>query len=264
MKKIAFIGTGNMGGAIARAVCEGVEPEHVCISNRSRERSEALAAEIGCAVAESNCACAKDAQFVFLGVKPYAVREVLREIVPVLTPRQTVVSMAAGVTGDAMREILPQNPVVRILPNTPCAVGKGLVLLAPCGEVNGETLDALTALLAPCGRIGRTDETHADAGMVIGGCTPAFTAMFIEALADGGVAMGIPRKDALAWAAQAVMGSAELVKQSGKHPGQLKDEVCSPGGSTIRGVKALESRAFRAAVMEAVEAAFEKNQQLGK
>lgn len=264
MKKIAFIGTGNMGGAIVRAVCRGSDPAAVWISNRTRSRSEALAGECGCRIAADNTACARDAEFIFLGVKPYAIRDVLYEIKPVLTPGQVIVSMAAGVESRAMREIVPENPILRILPNTPCAIGKGLVLLVPCGDVESNAVDMLAELLAPCGRIDFTDEAHADAGMVIGGCTPAFTDLFIEALADGAVAAGLPRGQALMWAAQAVAGSAETVLQSGKHPGQLKDEVCSPGGSTIEGVKALEARAFRGSVIQAVEAAFEKNKKLGK
>ena len=264
MSKIAFIGAGNMGGAIARSVCRVTDPKTVWVRNRRDETTVSIAAACGCVAAKNDADCAKDADFVFLGVKPYAVRDVLRSIAPVLKSRQVIVSMAAGVESAALRDIVPDNPIVRILPNTPCAIGKGLMLIVPCGNVEQSTVDALAELLAPCGRIGFTDEAHADAGMVIGGCTPAFTDQFIEALADGGVLAGLPRADALSWAAQAVAGSAELVLQSGKHPGQLKDEVCSPGGSTIEGVKALEMRAFRAGVIEAVEAAFEKNKKLGK
>lgn len=264
MNKIAFIGTGNMGGAIVRAVCGVTQSENVYISNRTAARSEALAQECGCRVAKDNSACAQDAEFVFLGVKPYAVRDVLREIAPILKKEQVIVSMAAGVESAAMREIVQDNPIVRILPNTPCAIGRGLVLIAPCGSVEQTKTDELAELLAPCGRVDFTDEAHADAGMTVGGATPAFVYQFIEALADGGVLAGLSRADALSWAAQAVAGSAEMVLQSGKHPGQLKDEVCSPGGSTIEGIKTLEAHAFRAAAMKAVEAAYEKNKKLGK
>ena len=264
MNKIAFIGTGNMGGAIVRAVCSVTQAEKVHISNRTAARSEALAQECGCRIAKDNNACAQDADFVFLGVKPYAVRDVLREIAPTLKKEQVIVSMAAGVESGAMRDIVPDNSIVRILPNTPCAIGRGLVLIAPCGSVKQAKIDELAELLAPCGRVDFTDEAHADAGMTVGGATPAFTYQFIEALADGGVLTGLTRADALSWAAQAVAGSAELVLQSGKHPGQLKDEVCSPGGSTIEGIKTLEAHAFRAAAMKAVEAAYEKNKKLGK
>ena len=265
--KLSFIGTGSMGGAIARAVCTAADPAGVSVSNRSFAKAEALASELGCRACPTNPDCARDADYVFLGVKPNMIRDVLREITPVLQDWQVIVSMAAGVTGEAMREALGRNhdnPVVRILPNTPCAIGRGLMLIVPCGEVSPEILTELSALLAPCGQLGYTDENHADAGMVVGGCTPAYTYMFIDALADGAVRSGLTRQDALAWAAQAVAGAAELLLATGAHPGALKDAVCSPGGSTIEGVRALEEAGFRGAVMDAVAAACEKNKALGK
>ena len=265
--KLSFIGTGNMGGAIVRAVCTAADPGTVCVSNRSFAKAEALAEEVGCRACPTNPDCARGADYIFLGVKPNMIRDVLQEIAPVLEDCQVIVSMAAGVTGEAMRSALGkahENPIVRILPNTPCAIGKGLMLIAPCGDVGPDILSALAALLAPCGLVGFTDEAHADAGMVVGGCTPAYTYMFIEALADGGVRCGLTRQDALVWAAQAVAGAAELLLASGAHPGALKDAVCSPGGSTIEGVLALEDGGFRGSVMEAVSAAWEKDQKLGK
>lgn len=269
--KLSFIGTGVMGGAIARAVCTASDPSAVYVSNRSLAKAEALAEELGCRVCPTNPDCVRDADYVFLGVKPNMIRDVLQEIAPVLHSGQVIVSMAAGITGDTIRETLVRAnaglrtiPIVRILPNTPCAIGKGLMLLAPCGSVPSGTVAELSGLLSPCGLIGRTDEAHADAGMVIGGCTPAFTYLFIEALADGAVRCGLPRQDALAWAAQAVAGAAELMLQSGVHPGMLKDAVCSPGGSTIEGVFALENGAFRGSVMDAVGTAWNKTKALGK
>ena len=260
--KLSFVGTGNMGGAILRAVCTGFDHAEICISNRSAEKSAALAAELGCRAAKSNTECVQGADFVFLGVKPNMIAAVLSEIAPALSPDAVLVSMAAGISGNAMRAALGDtagNPIIRILPNTPCAIGKGLVLVAPCGDVPAEKLAALKTLLAPCGLVSDTDEAHADAGMVIGGCTPAYTYMFIEALADGAVRCGLPRADAQAWAAQAVAGAAELLLQSAQHPGALKDAVCSPGGSTIEGVRALEQGGFRASAMDAVCAAFFKD-----
>lgn len=265
MRKISFIGTGNMGGAILRAVCKRTDAEGVFVSNRSFEKSRAVASETGCIACRDNAECARGADIVFIGVKPEGVRGVLAEISSVLRPDTLVVSMAAGVDSAAMIRALGRKaPIVRILPNTPCAIGRGLVLLAPCGDVEEGALAELEDILSGCGMTARTDETHADAGMTVGGCTPAFTYMFIEALADGGVAAGLPRDKALAWAAQAVAGAAEMVLKSGEHPGRLKDRVCSPGGSTIQGVRALEEHGLRAAAMDAVIRAFEKNGALGK
>lgn len=264
--KISFIGCGNMGGAIARAVCRATESANVSLANRSAEKAQRLAAELGCGVAETNVACAADADFVFLGVKPAGICPLLEEIAPALREDAVIVSMAAGVTGAAMRAALGgrNNPIVRILPNTPCAIGKGLVLIAPCGEVAEETLGKLSALLAPCGVCARTDEAHADAGMTAGGCTPAYTYLFIDALAAGGERAGLSREDALSWAAAAVAGAAELLMQSGKTPGQLCSEVCSPGGSTIEGVNALRDGGFEQLVAGAFEKSWKKNGLLGK
>ena len=265
MATVAFIGTGNMGGAILRAVCERVDANKVFISNRSFEKSAALAAELGCEACGNNIDCARNADIVFIGVKPWQVREVLAEIAPEIGPDALVVSMAAGVDSAAMTGALGgRGQTVRILPNTPCAIGSGLMLIVPCGDVDKDALKKLEDILSGCGMVAYTDEAHADVGMTIGGCTPAFTYMFIEALADGAVASGLPRKEALEWAAQAVRGAADMVIQSGKHPGQLKDEVCSPGGSTIQGVRTLEEHGLRAAAMDAVIRAFEKNGSLGK
>lgn len=262
--KLAFIGTGNMGGAIFRAVIQKVVSDCCFLSNRSFEKTVLLASEYGANACETNTDCAWNADVVFLGVKPYSVSDVLKEIAPVLREDTLIVSMAAGVSGDTMRKALGrENPIIRIMPNTPCEIGKGLVLLAPIGDVKPEAVSMLSDLLSCCGTVFVSDESHADAAMTIGGCTPAFTYLFIEALADGAVRTGIPRKEAIEWVAQTVAGSAEMVLQTGRHPGALKDAVCSPGGSTIEGIAVLESHAFRAAAMDAIVAAFEKTKKLG-
>lgn len=264
MRKIAFIGCGNMGGAIVRAVCRTEDPAKVYIANRSFEKAAALAEECGCTACESNRDAVRGADCIFLGVKPHQIVDVLKEMRPLLMGRELIVSMAAGVSGETMRAQLPEgNPIVRILPNTPCGIGHGLVLIVPCGDVEENHIEALEHMLSGCGMVARTDEAHAEAGMTVGGCTPAFTYMFIEALADGGVRAGLKRSDAMLWAAQAVAGAAEMVLQSGLHPGRLKDAVCSPGGATIEGVRALEDRAFRGAVMDAVFNAAERSGRLG-
>ena len=259
MKTMAFIGTGNMGSAIVRAVCQTTEPSEIVIANRSPEKALKLVEECGCVMSQSNTACARNAKYVVLGVKPNVVCDVLREISPVLTDDQIIISMSAGITSQQMREALGRpNPIIRVLPNMPCAIGKGIMLIVPCGSVEEKIVEELRDLFAGCGLIDITDESHADAGMVIEGCTPAFTYMFIEALADGAVAMGLTRKQATEWAAQAVAGAAAMVLESNKHPEQLKDEVCSPGGTTIQGVRVLEEGGFRASAMNAVIAACKK------
>ncbi len=260
MKTMAFLGTGNMGSAIVRAVCKMTEPSEIVISNRSPRKAQALVDECGCVMSQSNSAAAKNAKYIVLGVKPKDINSVLEEIAPILTDEQIIVSMAAGVSSAQLRAALGRaNPIIRILPNTPCAIGKGVMVIVPCGEVEDEIVKELRDLFSGCGLVDVADEAHAEAAMVIEGCTPAYAYLFIEALADGAVKTGLPRAKALEWAAQAVAGAASMVVETGLHPGQLKDAVCSPGGTTIEGVQALEERGFRAAAIDAVCRAYNKS-----
>ena len=172
--------------------------------------------------------------------------------------------MLAGVQLERLERTLgADKKIIRILPNTPCAVGQGVVLYCANARVTDDDLAAFCALMADAGIVDPVPEHLIDAGCAITGCGPAFAYMFIEALADGGVKCGLPRAKAVRYAAQMLAGSAEMVLRSGKHPELLKDEVCSPGGSTIAGVDALEQRAFRGSCIAAVEAAFEKTRRLG-
>ena len=262
----SFIGCGNMGAALARAAALHTDGIRILLANRSACKAEALAGELGavsCSVAEA----AEKGQFIFLGVKPQNMRELAGEIVPILrkrTDRFVLVSMAAGVTMERLRTLFNADyPVVRICPNTPVSIGRGLV--AWCAEgVTPAEMDELCCVMEGAGIWDEISEELMDIATVAGGCTPAFAYMFIEALADGAVRCGMPRKKALFYAARAVEGAAALVIESGKHPGELKDAVCSPGGSTIVGVNALEDRAFRAAAMDAVCAAAERTGSMGK
>ena len=257
-RKIGFIGTGNMGGAIATAVAgQGAE---LLLANRTPEKAQALAEQLGARVVK-NPEAAGESDLLFLGVKPQMMEGMLRDIAPVLRSRETpfvLVTMAAGLTCESIRDMVGgEYPVIRIMPNTPCAIGKGVVQYCGLG-VEEEELAEFAALMAPAGLIDRVDEKLIDAASAVSGCGPAFAYLFIEALADGAVACGLPRDKAMAYAAQMLAGSAELALNSGKHPGALKDAVCSPGGTTIQGVRALEEGGFRAAAMNAVIAAYEK------
>ena len=155
-------------------------------------------------------------------------------------------------------------PVIRIMPNTPVSVGEGMITYATTDNVTPAALSQLLENMRFSGTWDRLQEALIDAGSAVAGCGPAFASMFLEALADGGVACGLPRQKALLYASQMLLGTAKLAMESGQHPGQLKDAVCSPGGSTIAGVRALEDGAFRAAVMDAVKRAFDRNRELGK
>ena len=261
MVTFGFIGTGNMGGALARAARKRLAGAEILLANRTPAKAEALAADLQCRTADNRTA-AREAQYLFLGVKPQMMAGMLTEIAPVLAARQDrfiLVSMAAGLTMARIREMAGGDyPVIRIMPNTPSAIGEGMILYTMEGVTEEETRTFLDAM-SGAGRLAPLEERLIDAGSCVAGCGPAFVDLFIEALADGGVACGLPRALALEMAAQMTAGAARLVLQSGQHPGALKDAVCSPGGTTIQGVRALEEAGFRGAVMDAVIAAYEKN-----
>ena len=260
--KIGFIGTGNMGSAIATAVAG--QGREILLANRTPAKAQALADAVGGRVVK-NPEAAGESDLLFLCVKPQMMENMLENIAPVLRARDdrfVLVTMAAGLTCERIREMAGGDyPVIRIMPNTPCAIGAGVVQYCGVG-VTQEELEEFAELLKPAGLIDKVDEHLIDAASAVSGCGPAFAYLFMEALADGGVACGLPRAKAMAYAAQMLEGSARMVLESGKHPGALKDAVCSPGGTTIQGVRALEEGGLRAAAMNAVIAAYEKTLQL--
>ncbi len=264
MYLLGFIGTGNMGGALARAAAETTSPKQILLANRTADKAVALAAEIGAAPATVETV-AGTARYVFLGVKPKDMGALLAQIAPVLASRQdrfVLVSIAAGLDTAAIQSMAgAPYPVIRLCPNTPVAAGRGLIAWCARDTEPSET-DELIAAMAGAGLWDACPEEQMDVAGTIGGCTPAFAYMFIEALADGAVACGMPRARALKYAAAAVEGAGALARLDGRHPEALKDAVCSPGGTTIRGVLTLERSAFRAAAAGAVIDAVEKTKDL--
>lgn len=258
-----FIGTGNMGGALARAARRRLEGNQILLTNRTAEKAQALADELNARTPVNNAALAAVADYMFLGVKPQMMGDLLEEIGPALAERRSrfvLVTMAAGLTIAGIQGMAGGNyPVLRIMPNTPCSIGEGMVLYTRGPGVTEEEEQTFLKAMAGAGRFAPVPERLMDAGSAVAGCGPAFVDLFVEALADGGVACGLPRAAAVEFAAQMVLGSARLILESGKHPGELKDAVCSPGGTTIQGVRKLEEAGFRGAVMDAVIAAWEKN-----
>ncbi|WP_297311147.1 pyrroline-5-carboxylate reductase [uncultured Oscillibacter sp.] len=256
-----FIGTGSMGGALARAARRRLEGGQILLANRTEAKAAALAKELGASLS-NNRTIAGNADYVFLGVKPQMMGDLLAEIGPELRSRKdrfVLVSMAAGRSvADIQAMAEGDYPVLRIMPNTPCSIGEGMVLYTPGPGVTEAEVQVFLESMAGAGRFSPIPEKQMDAGSAVAGCGPAFVDLFVEALADGGVACGLPRAQALEFAAQMVLGSARLLLESGKHPGELKDAVCSPGGTTIQGVRKLEEAGFRGAVMNAVIAACEK------
>lgn len=271
MRTAAFIGTGNMGGALAQAACRAISPAEVILANRSHEKADSLARSLGCIAAMSNEAAIRSAKYIFLGVKPQAYSELAKELAPVLQSchqagqDKVLISMAAGLTLSTLKSLYSEVgydiPILRIMPNTCVTIGKGVVALAGEDETH---LAAVERILSGAGLVERLPEHLLDAFTSVAGCGPAFVYPYIEALADGGVMAGLPRDRALRYAAQTVLGAAAMVLETGKHPGQLKDEVCSPGGSTIAGITALERCGLRNAAASAVLASWERNKELGK
>lgn len=244
-----FIGAGNMGGALLSAVAK--KADRIAVYDTNSVACESAAAKTGAHITDI-AQLVSESKFVFLGVKPGVIQSVCSEICRYITNETTVVSMAAGVGTDKLKAWLNTDNVIRIMPNTPAAVGKGMILY--CGKAT----EQFTQIMSGCGKLDLIDEKLIDAAAAISGCGPAFAYMFIEALADGGVKCGLPRARAELYAKQTLLGAAALALESGKHPGALKDAVCSPGGTTIEGVLTLENSAFRSAVSQAVIAAYEK------
>ena len=263
-----FIGCGNMGGALATAVSRVIGGGRVLLANRTPQKAAALAEVLG-AQACDNARGARESDFLFLGVKPFMMADMLADIHDVLAARQApcvLVSMAAGLTIATIREMAGVDfPIIRINPNTPSAVGKGLVMVCAGGLDDGDPrMAAFRAAMTGAGLLDDVEERLMDAGSAVAGCGPAFAALMIEALADGGVACGLPRAKAQMYAAQMMLGTAALALETGRHPGQLKDAVCSPGGTTIQGVRALDAGGFRSAAFEAVIAAYEATLAMAK
>lgn len=264
--KYGFIGTGNMGGALARAVSASVGGEAVVLADRDSEKAKRLAEKLGARVETAEQA-AKGCDFLFLGVKPQMMAEMLAGIRGALAEnsRLVLVSMAAGLSMAEIRRLAGgEYPVIRIMPNTPASIGQGMILYDCTENVTDAQVAQFLQAMERAGRLDRLPEKLIDAGSAVSGCGPAFVFLMIEALADGGVECGLPRAKALTYAAQTLMGSAALMLTSGEHPGVLKDAVCSPGGTTIAGVHALESHGFRAAAMDAVCAAYRRTKELAK
>ncbi len=265
--KIGFIGCGNMGSALCSAAIKAVGGKDIYVSDFIEEKAKEFCDYTG-ANLSTNEEIAKECDYIFLGVKPQVMDKTVDEINHIFKDRvtdYTVVSMAAGLSISAIENMIGvPAPVIRIMPNTPCKMGEGVVLYTTNDKVSALKAEAFEKILSKCGTVDRIPENLIDAASAVSGCGPAFVYLFIEALADGGVLCGLPRDKALSYAAQTVKGAAEMVLSTDMHPGALKDAVCSPGGTTIEGVKALEDGGFRASSINAVVAAYEKTLNLKK
>ncbi|MCL2809206.1 MAG: pyrroline-5-carboxylate reductase [Treponema sp.] len=263
---IASIGCGNMGYALMSAVKDA----DLFITDADMEKVQIAADSLKAKVLTSNIEAARKCDIIFLAVKPQILSIVLAEITPEIKKRHNeakspvLISMAAGWSIEKIQSSIGEKtPVIRIMPNTPALIGKGMTVMSCSKEVTEEKIKVITNILCNTGAVDCIDERCMDAVTGLSGSGPAFVYLFIEALADGGVRAGLPRDKALMYAAQTVFGSAMMVLQTNKHPGELKDMVTSPGGTTIAGIAALEDGAFRGTVIKAVEAAWKRSIELG-
>lgn len=260
--KAGFIGCGNMGGALARAAASAVGGNNIAVCDNDKSKTSLLCENFGTvelSFEEIFSAC----EFVFLGVKPQAMQSVLTPSIEIINNSDAIiVTMAAALEIKYFEDTLGiTRPIIRIMPNTPASVGEGMILYAANSLVTSEMISDFLAIMVNSGKLDALPEHLIDAGSAVSGCGPAFAFMFAEALADAGVECGLPRDKAIMYAAQMLKGSAELLL-SEPNPATLKDRVCSPGGTTIAGVHALESGAFRAAVMNAVTSAYNRTLEL--
>ncbi len=255
---IGFIGLGNMARAIIGGMLEQgiVSAQDICGSAKTRKTLDAVHREYGIEVNSSNAAVAAQSQTLVLAVKPQFLEEVIREIRDAVRPDTLIISIAAGKSLNWLEEAFGgKRKLVRCMPNTPALVGEGCTGVCVNGAVSEEETRYSLSLMESFGKASLVEERLMDAVGAVSGSSPAYVFMFIEAMADAGA-------QALAFASQAVYGSAWLVLETGKHPGELKDMVCSPGGTTIEGVRVLEEAGFRGAVMNALLAAVEKSRKL--
>jgi pyrroline-5-carboxylate reductase len=266
-KKLGFVGGGNMAAALIKGLLHAkvVPPEGIIVSDVKPERLEMLREKHGIRTTTDNHELVRASDVVVLSVKPQVIDKVLAAIGKDIKPTQLVVSVAAGVPVSAMEARLPEGArVVRTMPNTPATVDAGATAIAAGTHATEEDLEVARALFAAVGRVVTLDESLLDAVTGLSGSGPAYVMLMIEALADGGVKVGLHRDTALLLAAQTVYGSAKLLLETGEHPGRLKDMVTSPGGTAIAGLHTLESGGLRRTLIDAVEAATTRAAALGE
>ncbi len=262
MINIGFIGCGNMGSIIAMAVNKSDVQCNLFLSDANNPSANALSCETGGRVSD-NISIAEECDFIFLAVKPNVLPDVVSEIAPHLKSNAVLVTMAAGVNAKSIADQIGDNSVIRIMPNTPAAVGMGVILYTD-NYARNEDVELFLNLMEKSGSLVLINEEIIDASTAVSGCSPAYTYMFIDAIAKGGEQCNLPYDQGLKLAALTVKGAAEMVLKSGVAPDKLCKNVCSPGGSTIEGVKVLENACFTESVEKCINAAYNRTKELSK
>jgi pyrroline-5-carboxylate reductase len=266
-KRVGFLGSGNMGEALIRGLVQVglVPPGNISTSDVRADRLAQMERQYGIRVTANNLHLVRDSDVIVLAIKPQIMASVLREIASVVDLTKLVISLAAGVATVTLRAHLPKaGRLIRVMPNTPALVLEGVTAIARSDGLYEGDLETAQELFGAVGRVVVLDEEAMDAVTGLSGSGPAYVAIVIESLADGGVKMGLDRATAMTLAAQTVLGSAKLILETGTHPGQLKDMVASPGGTTIAGIAALEEGGVRRTFISAVERATQRSRELGR
>ncbi|MFT4415075.1 pyrroline-5-carboxylate reductase [Fredinandcohnia humi] len=266
-QRIGFIGCGKMAQAMIQGILASqiVSPNQIMVSAKTKETLEYAKETFGVKTAFTNREVAANSDIVFLAIKPNLYSEVIEEITNEVGAETIVITIAAGISLDFIRTSFGKEiKAVRSMPNTPSLVGEGMSVICANDKVTPEDLQKVTRLFEGFGRAEIIEERLMDAVPAVSGSSPAYVYMFIEALADGAVMQGVPRNQAYRLAAQAVLGAAKMVLETGQHPGELKDNVCTPGGATIKAVAVLEKHNFRSSVISAMEACTKRSKELAQ
>lgn len=265
-KTIGFIGCGNMGKAMVEGIMKAqlVRGNQLLVANQHPEKLYDLRDTYG-VVIDDNLQVARQSDILFLAVKPYMYKAIIEEIRDIVAPSVIIVAIAAGITIFDLYDMFGYEvQAVKAMPNTPALVGEAMSALAFGKHLSREARDEIFTIFQSFGKCAEVKESMMDAVTVVSGSSPAYMFMMLEAMADGAVLEGMPRRDAYMFAAQAMLGAAKMVLATGKHPGELKDMVCSPGGTTIEAVKVLEERGLRAAILDGMYACAEKSRKMSK
>lgn len=264
--KVGFVGGGAMAEAIiSGAVSRGVLPaKNIYVSDLSSERVEILRSRYGVNAEQGADSFIGEVDLVLLAIKPQVAAKAMEQIAGKVSENSVISSIVAGLQLERIEKYFPVQPVIRVMPNTPLAVGAGMSAYALGNKAKPDDANALVEILSSCGKTIEVQESMMDAVTGLSGSAPAFAFLMVDALSDGGVAAGLPRKTATMLAAQTLLGAAKMVLDTGRHPDDLRDQVTSPAGTTIAGVRVMEQQGVRAALIDAVIAAADRSKELGK
>lgn len=263
--KIAFVGGGAMGEAILKGILNAklADGSDITVSDPSEQRREYLQNQYGINTTAENTLAVKKADTVILAVKPQmADAAITREVAQVIPEAAVVISIMGSVDLKKLHELIPGRAIIRVMPNTPLAVGAGMTAIAPDEKASKEMVAKTNAIFGSCGEVVEVQESAMEAVTAVSGCGPGYVFMLIDALADAGVNAGLPRNLAIKLAAQTFAGAGKMAVETGLHPAQLRDQVTSPGGTTIAGIHALESHGVRGAMFDAVLAVLDRSEKL--